>query len=229
MKDVTELVDLPDPLVRPLVHPLDVPAARGPFRTALLIGMLTSPAVGLCIAVVIWFTSQSFVVPLVAGAAIIGLGAMANRFFRTEAWAFIPRKRQDLQRRLPLAWEFGSGLVLAAVLTLALLLVSFRLHQADVGVGVREVTFGMGSAVALLVLFDCFRRVRADRGVDIGRVLFALPALAAIIGGTATAYVVLFGASRPDSSSTLLLSAVAMIVVGGAAGAWMRLEGGLTR
>jgi hypothetical protein len=110
-----------------------------------------------------------------------------------------------------------------------LLLVSFRLHQADVGVGVREVTFGMGSAVALLVLFDGFRKVRTDRGVEIGRALFALPALAAIIGGTATAYVVLFGATHPNSTSTLLLSAAAMIVVGGAAGAWMRLEGGITR
>jgi hypothetical protein len=43
MNDVTELVELPDPATHPLVHPLDVPQARRPFRTAWLIGALTSP------------------------------------------------------------------------------------------------------------------------------------------------------------------------------------------
>jgi hypothetical protein len=30
MNDINELVDLPDPATHPLVHPLDLPQARGP-------------------------------------------------------------------------------------------------------------------------------------------------------------------------------------------------------
>jgi hypothetical protein len=43
MNDINELVDLPDPAIHPLVHPLDLPQARRPFRTAWLVGALTSP------------------------------------------------------------------------------------------------------------------------------------------------------------------------------------------
>jgi hypothetical protein len=37
MNDINELVDLPDPAVHPLVHPLDLPQARRPYRTARLL------------------------------------------------------------------------------------------------------------------------------------------------------------------------------------------------
>jgi hypothetical protein len=37
MNDINELVDLPDPAVNPLVHPLDLPKARRPYRTARLL------------------------------------------------------------------------------------------------------------------------------------------------------------------------------------------------
>ena len=67
MNDINELVDLPDPATHPLVHPLDLPQARRPFRTAWLIGALTSPPVAALVAVIIWFASHSYLVPLVAG------------------------------------------------------------------------------------------------------------------------------------------------------------------
>ena len=138
MNDLEELVDLPDPAVRPLVHPLDVREARKPFRTSWLIGALTSPAVGLSVATIIWFGTHSYVVPLIAGVAIVGLGALTGRVFQDQAWAFIPRRRQDRQRSLPLPWELGSALVLAAVLSVALLLLALRLDRPDVSAGVRE-------------------------------------------------------------------------------------------
>lgn len=43
VNELNELVDLPDPTTHPLVHPLDLPQARRPFRTAWLIDALTSP------------------------------------------------------------------------------------------------------------------------------------------------------------------------------------------
>jgi hypothetical protein len=45
VNDINELVDLPDPTTHPLVHPLDLPEARRPFRISWLIGTLTSPPV----------------------------------------------------------------------------------------------------------------------------------------------------------------------------------------
>jgi MFS family permease len=228
MNAITELVDLPDPAAQLLVHPLDLPSARGLFRSSWLISTFSSPSVGLCIAAIIWFGSHSFVVPLIAGAVIIGFGALASRYFRDEAWAFIPRKRQDRHRPLPLAWEFGSGLLLAIVLALALLLVAFRLHQPDVAVGVREVTFGMGAAVGLLVAVDSLRRIPSRQGTELGRALFILPGVFALIASIAIGYSVVFGTSGPDSSTTVLFSAAAMLAIGAVVGVWKYVEGRVT-
>ena len=75
MSDVTELVELPDPVTHPLVHPLDLPEARRPFRTAWLIGALTSPPVGALAAVIIWFASHDYASPVLAGFAAKLLGS----------------------------------------------------------------------------------------------------------------------------------------------------------
>jgi hypothetical protein len=112
MNDINELVDLPDPATHPLVHPLDLRQARRPFRSSWLIGALTSPPVAALAAVVIWFASHNYLVPLIAGAAILGFGQLASRVYQDQAWAFIPRKRQDRQRPLPALWELGAGLAL---------------------------------------------------------------------------------------------------------------------
>ena len=183
MNDINELVELPDPAVQPLVHPLDLPRGRRLFRTSWLVGVLTSPPVAALAAVIGWFASHSWLVPLLAGAATVGLGQLASRGYRDQAWAFIPRRRQDRQRPLPASWELGAGLVLAAVLAVALVLVAFRLDQPDVSAGVREFTFGMGAAAGLLVLVDVASRLPGQRGRARRRVLYPLPGVVAVLGG----------------------------------------------
>jgi hypothetical protein len=220
MNDINELVDLPDPTTHPLVHPLDLPQARRPFRTAWLIGALTSPPVAALVAVTIWFASRSYLVPLVAGAAVVGLGQLASRAYRDQAWAYIPRRRQDRQRPLPAPWELGAGLALAAVLAVALVLVAFRLDQPDVSAGVRELTFGMGVGAGLLVLADLAVRLLRFRGRERRRVLYPLPGALAVVGSLAVAYGVLFGAAGPSSPATVLWGVAAMLVAGAAVGIW---------
>jgi hypothetical protein len=217
---LTELVELPDPATHPLIHPLDLPQARRPFRTAWLIGALTSPPMGALAAVIIWFASHNYLVPLLAGAAIIGFGQLASRVYQEQAWAFIPRKRQDRQRPLPLSWELGSGLALAVVLALALLLVTFRLEQLDVSVQVREFTFGMAAAAGLLVLVDFAARLLGARGPARRRVLFRLPGVLAVAGSLVVAYGVLFGSAGPGTPATVLWGAAAMLVAGAGVGIW---------
>jgi uncharacterized membrane protein len=92
-----------------------------PFRTSLLIGAMTSPAVWLCLATIVWFGSRSYVVPLIAGFATVGIGALVGQVFRDQAWAFIPRRRQDRHRSLPamelakLSAEGFAGVVLGDI------------------------------------------------------------------------------------------------------------------
>ncbi|GII26212.1 hypothetical protein [Planosporangium mesophilum] len=215
MNDVTELVDLPDPAVQPLVHPLDLPEARRPFRISWLIAALTGPPVGLCVAALVWFASHSYVGPLLAGATLIGFGHLASRYFRAQAWEYIPRKRQDRQRPLPAAWELASGLVFAAALAAALLLLAYRLDRPDVAVEVREFTIGMGAAAAALVVIDflgtLLRRPRSA--------LFTLPAVVAVVVSIAVAYAILLDSAR-GPSATLWWGVGTMLVAGAGIGAW---------
>ena len=220
MNDVTELVDLPDPAVQPLVHPLDLPQARRPFRVSWLIATLTSPPVGLCAAAVLWFAIRNYIGPLTAAAAIIGFGQLASRYHRDQAWAFIPRKRQDRRRPLPATWELMSGLVFAAVLAMALLLLAFRLNRPDVAVGVREFTFGAGAATGLLVVADFIGMLLRHRSRERRRALFMLPAVIAVVAVVAVSYGVLLRAAGAYSSTTVWWGAATMLVAGTGVGIW---------
>jgi hypothetical protein len=223
--DLTELVELPNPATHPLVHPLDLPQARRPFRTAWLIGALTSPPVGALAAAIVWFASHSWVAPLLAGAAIVGFGRLASGIYQEQAWAYIPRKRQDRRRPLPAAWELGAGLALAAVLAVALVLVAFRLDRPDVAAGVRELTFGMGAAAGLLVVADVATRPLRFRGQAGRRVLYPLPGVVAVLGSLALAWGVLFGTAGPASPATVAWGAVLMLAAGAAVGGWKLVQG----
>ena len=117
MSSVTEIVDLPDP-------------------AAWLIESATGPGVAACVAALVWFASNSFVVPVIAGAAVLGLGRPAAGYSHREAWAFIPRKRQDRARLLPWTWRLGSGLALAILLAAALILTAIRLDRPDISYGI---------------------------------------------------------------------------------------------
>ncbi len=221
MRELTELVDLPDVDTQPLVHPLDLHEARRPFRRAQLITALTNPAVGMCLAGVIWFASSSFLPPLIAAVAIIGFGALASHLAREEAWAFVPRKRQDRRRALPLAWDFGGAVVLAAVLAVALILVVVRLTQPDVSTEVRQFTFGMGAGTGLLMIGDVILRLLRKQG---RRALLALPGLLAVAGSLAAAEFMLSGTLYSTTSPTVMLGLVTMLGIGVAVGAWKNFE-----
>lgn len=221
MRELTELVDLPDVDAQPQVHPMDLRQARRPFRRAQLIVALTNPPVGLCLAGIIWFASGSVLPPLIAAAAISGFGALASQLFREEAWAYIPRKRQDRHRAGSLTWELGGALVLAAVLAVALILVVLRLTQPDVSTEVRQFTFGMGTGAGLLMIGDLITRLLRKQG---RRALLALPGLFAVAGSLAVAEVTLSGTRHSVTAPTMVLGLVIMLGIGAAVGAWKYVE-----
>lgn len=186
---VTEIVDLPDPAVQPLVHPLDLPEARKHFRRSWLIDSATGPGAAACLAALVWFASNSYVVPLIAGFAVLGFGRLACEYSAREAWAFIPRKRQDRTRLLPWTWRLGSGLALAVLLAAALVLTALRLDRPDVPESVRTFTFGMGVGFAAIVVGDQILRLIRRRPEALGM----LPGTVAVLGAVVFAYLAMWG------------------------------------
>jgi hypothetical protein len=153
-EDIREEVDLPDPEVQRLVHPLDLPQARAQFRTAWLIGALTSVPVAALVAAIVAYATRSPGPPIIVFFALAVIGALASRWHRERSWDYIPRKRQDRDRPLPRVWDVVSSGVLALVFGIALLLIVFRLDDGDVSAEALSFTFGMGAVAALLVVGD---------------------------------------------------------------------------
>ncbi len=220
-EDIREEVDLPDPDVQPLVHPLDLPAARGSFRAGRLIAALTSLPVAALVAAIIAYASRNALPPIIVFLALVVLGAAASRWFTDRAWDYIPRKRQDRARPLPGAWEVASAAVLALVLGVALLLVVFRLDDPDVPGAVRAYTFGMCAVAALLVVADAVSgllRPSARR-----RALAGLPGALVVAGATVLAWAQWFDGDA--DTVNLFWGAVTMAVAAllvGAARLWDR-------
>jgi hypothetical protein len=224
MSDITELVDLPDPALQPLVHPLDVPEARRPFRTSWMLRTSTIPVVGLCVAALVWFVSGNYVAPVIVGVAIISFSALASRCFADQAWAFIPHKRQDPTRRVPVAWELISSLTFGLVLAATLLLVVWRFARSDVTAEVREFTLGMSIAAAVMVLSENIIDLLRHRGEQRRRVLSRLPGTAAVAASVVVFYDAQPMAAGAVTRTTTLWGIVTMLAIGCCIGIWKYRE-----
>jgi hypothetical protein len=199
-EEIREEVQLPDPAVQPLVHPLDLPEARKWFRNARLVAAFTSIPVAALVAAVVAYASRSVLPPIIVFLALSVFGAMAGRWFTDRAWDYIPRKRQDRERPPPRSWEIGSAIVPAVVLGVALLLFVFRFDDPDVPVDVRSYTFGMCLVAALLVVADSVAglvRRRARR-----RALGGLPGTVVVVAVTVLAWTQWFAG---DADAGLLI------------------------
>ncbi|HEY3750105.1 MAG TPA: hypothetical protein VGL80_12975 [Pseudonocardiaceae bacterium] len=189
---MNELVHLPDPAVRSLVHPLDVPEARRPFLQYWLITTLTDPSVAFCVAGLLWFATRNPAVSVLAGLAIVVGGWYAQRCVRDQAWSFIPGKRQDRERPLPLTWALGANTVFAVLFAAVVLLIALRLGRPDVPAQVRVYTFDFAAATAVLVLASAvvgLVRSRESRS----RTLITLPGVVATVAAVAVSYGFLLG------------------------------------
>ena len=212
MTGITELVDLPDPAVRPLVHPLDLPRARRHLRAYHVISALTAPPVAVLAASMLWFATHSHVGPVLAAASIIVLGALTGRHHLEAAWAYIPRRRQDRRRPLPVLWDLGAGVVLSGLLAVSLLLVAYRLDQPDVPLTVRQYTFGMAAAAALVVVLEFLVKLVRGAGHR-GRTALALPGVGAVVGVTVAAGRILFDTVGDATAGLVRLGVGTMLAV----------------
>ncbi len=216
-----EIVDLPDPGTQPLVHPLDLSRARTEFRNGRLVASATSLPVAALVAGIVAYLGDGVLGPVIAFLALTGFGSSASRWFTERAWDHIPRKRQDRQRPLPRTWEIAAAALLAVVLGVALLLIVYRLDDADVPVDVRSFTFGMAAVAALLIVADVVFGLLRPAGRD--RALASLPGVAVVVVATVLAWVTWFDG---DADGTLLFwGAASMAAAGvlvGAGRLWQR-------
>jgi hypothetical protein len=222
MNDIEEVVALPDPEIQPLVHPLDLPAARTLFRHGWLVGALTSLPVAALVAAIVGYAGRNAVGPIAVLLALVVFGTLARRWFTDRAWDYIPRKRQDRTRPLPVTWDLASSGILALVLGAALLLVVFRLGRDDVPADVRSYTFGMFAVVAVLVLADA--ALGLVRPSSRRRALAGLPGTLVVAAAAILAYVRWFDGQSADGS-LLFWGAITMVgaaVVAGAVQLWER-------
>lgn len=205
--NITELAPLPDVAVQPLVHPLDLPEARGP---AYALSVAAGPPVAACLAAVLWFATASVVVPLIAFAALTGFGRLARLQYEQRAWSYIPRRRQDRDRTPPLSWDLAGAVITAALLGAALLLVAQRLTLPDVSGDVRDVTVGAGIAVAALMLLQLvIVLVRSRR-----HALLTLPSVAVVVAVVSLSYQRLYPAGAAPSTALLAWGAAAIAAAG---------------
>lgn len=205
-----EIVALPDPETQLLVHPLDLPEARTEFRNGWLVGSATSLPVAALVAGIVAYLGHNVIGPIAVFLALTVFGTLASRHCINRAWDYIPRKRQDRERPLPRSWDLGAGAILALALGAALLLIVFRLDDADVPLDVRSYTFGMCAVAALLVVADAvFGLLRPARRT---RALASLPGVAVVAVAAVLAWTAWFDGDA--NGSLLLWGALSMAAAG---------------
>jgi hypothetical protein len=213
--NVPELVALPDESVRPLVHPLDVPEARRVFALSWLISVFAGPATVLSLVVVLWFVAADRYVGPPVGILVAVLGWAAATYFEHEAWAYIPRKRQDRARQLPLSWDLTRRLVIAASAGAALALLGRRLLEPSVPQSVGAWVVGASAAIVVLIAAEFLWRLAmaiAGRG-RLRAAVLQLPGLGAVAAVTGYLYRLLHGLPNREWHIWDLVLAGAVLIV----------------
>lgn len=124
MNDMHEAVTLPDPTVKQLLHPTDLPEARELYLRGWWFGRLCSIPVIVAIGAVVWAISGNLLATIVAPLSTLAIGLLASRWLISRAWDYIPRKRQHKSgdsnwQLLATLIDAVALLVIAAALILA--------------------------------------------------------------------------------------------------------------
>lgn len=152
MRTVRETVALPDSTEQLLVHPLDITDSRKPFVASWWLSMLAMPTVVFFCAALLWTVSNNYVTPIVVPIALAVVAGLLAAYLRKEAWAYIPRKRQDLERRVPTPWFVFRSVVSTASLLAGLVSLTLWLVEHELDVSVLSYIFGSALGIVLLML-----------------------------------------------------------------------------
>lgn len=222
MKTIHEAADLPDPAIRPLVHPLDLPQARKPFATAWWLSVLTTPTVFFGMAAVLWAISNNYVTPIVVPIIVVVAAVFARKYYLSEAWAYIPRKRQDHSRRMPTSWSVLKSALSALIFLFGLIaLIQWFVNQS-LPSAVSAYSVGMGAGLVLIMVINLvWTLVTPSRlNASLGGWLPQLVSLLVVTAALAYGYQALTATGAPDAWATLDLLIGAAIIVGVQVALW---------
>lgn len=161
MKHIHEAVALPDATTHPLVHPLDLAEARRPFVVAWGLSVLTLPTVFFAFAAMLWSISNNYVTPILVPIVVIASSVFARRYLESEAWAHIPRRRQDRGRRMPVVWSILKSALSALALLFGLILITLWIVGRDLSADVTAYIVGMCAGVVGIMLLNLLWTVLA--------------------------------------------------------------------
>jgi len=205
MNDMHEAVELPDPAVKRLLHPTDLPEAREAYLRGWWFARLSSLPIAVALGAVVWVLSGNPLATIAAPLTTFVVGFVASRWHDARAWDFIPRRRQDRDGAGP--WPLlASGLdALALLVTAAAVILAVR--GAPVPDGVVAYAVGSGLGVALLQVGEIVAAVARRRSNT--SVAQRVMVLVAVITGSAS--VAVFGPNDGWDRESYVLTAVGMV------------------
>lgn len=215
MSSMREHVELPEEGSQRLVHPLDQADARRPFLRSLWLGEAATPQFFFLAVAILWSVSNNVVIPAVAVLPAAVLAGLTARKQQTDAWSYIPRRRQDLARPLPAAWTVASAAFRAAELFLGLLIVCIRFSGGGLPDGVAAWSVGAGAGIVLLMTAELIwrRRSAQQSGESTPMPWPQIFSLAAVAGALLFAAAALRGAGAVWRPADLLAGAAVMVGV----------------
>jgi O-antigen/teichoic acid export membrane protein len=134
------------------VHPTDLAEARRRYRRAWAISLVGSAQCLFLLGAFVWAVSDNVVAPALA---VVSTGVVAEavrRFELREAWAYIPRRRQDAARPDPLRWCAVRAGVQSASLIGGLVLILGALAERGYGGDVCAYSLGTAAAIAVVMV-----------------------------------------------------------------------------
>lgn len=188
MKDIKETVDLPDPKVQPLIHPLDLPQAKKSFALAWWLSALTLPTVFFGIAAVLWAISTNYVTPVLAPSIMAVCAVFARKFHLSEAWAHIPRSRQDTSRRVPIVWSTVRSAVAALVFLAGLIALIQWLIDRELPPEVTAYSAGACAGVVAIMVINLIWTLVAPARLNVALGGWAPQLASLLVTMTALAY-----------------------------------------
>ncbi|WP_293698087.1 hypothetical protein [uncultured Agrococcus sp.] len=217
MKTVRETVALPDSTEQLLVHPLDITDSRKPFVASWWLSMLAMPTVVFCFAALLWIVSNNYVTPIAVPLALAVAAGLLAAYLRKEAWAYIPRKRQDLQRRFPTRWILLRSVVSTASLVAGLALLTLWIVDHELDTSVLSYILGTAFGIVFLMLIGLLWRALAPSRLTAELDSWAVQLTRLIAVGVAVAVACLIVGQRRNLAdfdiSSIVLGATVIIAV----------------
>lgn len=217
MKTIRETVDLPDAAKQPLVHPLDLVDSRKPFIVSWWLAIVAMPTVTFLLAAVLWVVSNNYITPILVPVSIAVGSSLLGDVLQKEAWAYIPRRRQDVARPVPALWLMLRDAISTASLLAGLVLLTLWVVDRGYGTGVIGYMLGTGAGIVVLMIAGILWSVTAPAPSSTlpGSRTTQIVRIVAVSGAVLMAYLIID--SRYDATelamSDILTGAVFIIAV----------------